>query len=135
MSLADAVLTALKGFANEVATWTNQGSLVSIEGHIAQIANAAAEDVHAGETAAKAVLADLYGAFHGREATPTPAELVPPGAAVTPATAITTAIAPGSNVTATTVAPPVLQTQVGPAEPLAAPADPEGTTPATPPTA
>jgi hypothetical protein len=63
--LAEAVLTALKGFSIEVATWTNQGSLVSIAGHIAQVESALAQDVHAGEIAAKAVLRDLYGAFHG----------------------------------------------------------------------
>lgn len=73
MSFLDATLEALRGFAGEVATWTNQGSLVSIEGHIAQIENAAAEDLHAGETAAKAVWADLYAAFHGHHpAAPAP---------------------------------------------------------------
>lgn len=68
--LADAVLSALKGFATEVATWTNQGSLLSVTGHIAQIENAVAQDVHAGETAAKAVLGELYSAFHGHTAEP-----------------------------------------------------------------
>ena len=78
--LAEAVLAALKGFADEVSTWTNQGSLISISGHIAQIENAVATDVHAGETAAKAVLAELYGAFHGHAVTPiadAPAAVVP----------------------------------------------------------
>jgi hypothetical protein len=70
MSFLDATLEALRGFASEVGTWTNQGSLVSIEQHIAQIENAAAEDLHAGETAAKAVWADLYTAFHGHATTP-----------------------------------------------------------------
>jgi hypothetical protein len=85
MSLADAVLSALRGFATEVSTWTNQGTLTSISGHIAQIENAAATDLHAGEIAAKAVLADLYSALHGHapEAQPVP---TPPAASSAPET-------------------------------------------------
>lgn len=70
MNLADLTLNALKGFAQEVSTWTNSGVLHSIEGHIAQIESAVTTDVHAGENAAKAVWADLYGAFHGQDVTP-----------------------------------------------------------------
>lgn len=70
MNLADFTLNALKGFAQEVSTWTNSGVLHSIEGHIAQIESAVTTDVHAGENAAKAVWADLYGAFHGQDVTP-----------------------------------------------------------------
>lgn len=77
MNLADLTLNALKGFAQEVSTWTNSGVLHSIEGHIAQIENAVAADVHAGETAAKTVLADLYSAFHGQAAAPAPTTVTP----------------------------------------------------------
>lgn len=84
MSLADFTISALKGFAQEVSTWTNQGTLLSINGHIAQIENAAAEDLHAGETAAKAVWADLYSAFHGHEATPAEAPTAPASAPAAP---------------------------------------------------
>lgn len=113
-TLAEAVLAALRGFASEVGTWTNQGTLVSIEGHIAQVESAVVQDVHAGETAAKAVLADLYGAFHGH----TPAEAPAPAApVVTPV--------PGAA-TATATVPTPVQTVTVPAEPVVAPvaADP-----------
>lgn len=96
-TLAEAALTALRGFAGEVATWTNQGTLVSITGHIAQIENAVATDVHAGETAAKAVLGELYGAFHGHA----PAEPAPTPAPVTSSPTAPVAPATGGVVTAT----------------------------------
>jgi hypothetical protein len=132
-TLAEAVLAALRGFASEVGTWTNQGSLVSIEGHIAQVESAVVQDVHAGETAAKAVLADLYGAFHGHIAAPVEAPA--------PAAPVITPI-PGANLTATVPVPAqtltVTQNPDGtasavPAAPVAAPvaADP---TPAPSPT-
>lgn len=65
-TLAEALLAALHSFQSEVSTWTNQGLLTSIGGHIAQVENAVATDVHAGEAAAKTVLSELYGAFHGQ---------------------------------------------------------------------
>ena len=94
-TLAEAVLAALRGFASEVGTWTNQGSLVSIEGHIAQVESAVVQDVHAGETAAKAVLADLYGAFHGHAPTEAPAPAAPV-AEPTPAPVAETPAAPAA---------------------------------------
>jgi hypothetical protein len=95
MSLADAVLESLRGFAAEVSTWTNQGSLTSISSHIAQIESAAATDLHAGETAAKAVLGELYGAFHGHQgAEPGP---TPPAAASAPQTASTSSATTGTS--------------------------------------
>jgi hypothetical protein len=86
-NLIEAALGLLGSFHDEVSSWTNQGLLTSIEGHIAQIENAAQEDVRAGETAVKSVLADLYGAFHGHPAAPAaPAPSEPaPVAAPTPA--------------------------------------------------
>lgn len=114
MSLADATVSALKAFATEVNTWTNQGSLMSINSHIATIENAAAQDVHAGETAAKAVWAELYGAFHGHDTTPLAA--APAAPVVTPVPGAATA---GSGGPA-----PVFETPVtvpAPAEPVAAP--------------
>lgn len=126
MILADAVLSALRGFAGEVATWTNQGTLFSITGHIAQIENAVATDIHAGETAAKAVLTDLYGAFHGHNsAEPTPAE-----AATSLPTAQVFAVSssqPDPNVTGTAVAPPTQTTTV--TAPLLATGGPVAQTP------
>ena len=99
MSLADVTLAALRGFATEVSTWTNQGSLTSIGDHIAQIENAATQDVHAAETAAKAVWAELYGAFHGHAPTPlTPAD--PAHAAVAEPPAPVVAPAPAEPVAA-----------------------------------
>jgi hypothetical protein len=87
MSLADSTVSALKAFAIEVGTWTNQGSLKSIGDHIATIENAAAQDVHAGETAAKAVWAELYGAFHGHDTEPLAEAPAAPAPAVEPVVA------------------------------------------------
>jgi hypothetical protein len=115
-TLAEAALTALRGFAGEVSTWTNQGSLVSIENHIAQIESAVAQDVHAGETAAKAVFADLYGAFHGHIASAEAATVY-----TTPAPA-----APAPEPVAAPIPAPVADVPAAPAAPVAAPvaADP-----------
>lgn len=114
MSLADAVLSALSGFKDEVSSWTNSGLLVSIESHIAQVEHAVATDVHAGETAAKAVLAELYGAFHGS----TPVEPVAPVAM--PATEVTATSIPSTVPVQMPVAPEVVP---APAAEAPAPAD------------
>lgn len=121
MTLADAVLSALRGFAGEVATWTNQGTLFSITGHIAQIENAVATDIHAGETAAKAVLTDLYGAFHGHN----PAEAATP--LPTAQVFAVSSSQPDPNVTGTTVASPTQTTTV--TAPLLATGGPVAQTP------
>jgi len=96
-------VAALKGFADEVSSWTNQGSLKSINDHIATIENAAAQDVHAGETAAKAVWAELYGAFHGHDTEPLAEAPAAPAPAVEPAPAPE----PVTSVPAEPVAAPV----------------------------
>jgi hypothetical protein len=106
MTFAEAVLAALRGFAAEVATWTNQGSLVSIAGHIAQVESALAQDVHAGEIAAKAVLRDLYGAFHGAPAVPVLSATSPLATA-------------GSGAVTPPVFPVTVQTPVTPSAPAA----------------
>lgn len=138
MSLADAVLSALRGFATEVATWTNQGSLVSIAGHIAQIENAVATDLHAGETAAKAVLADLYSAFHGNNpvepvAAPAPAAPEAPpatGGLVTSAPVTIPSSTPETVVTAPAAADPTPAPLEAPATASSAPSS-EASTSAT----
>lgn len=118
MSLADAVLSALKGFAGEVATWTNQGHLVSIQGHIAQIETAVVTDVQAGETAAKEILAELYTAFHGHAAAPPPVPAEPTSA---PAEPTIVQLSPTANAGSGIVSPaPTVQTITLPA--AAAPA-------------
>jgi hypothetical protein len=106
MSLADTTVSALKAFATEVNTWTNQGSLVSINSHIATIENAAEQDVHAGETAAKAVWAELYGAFHGHDTEPLAEAPAAPGP-VAEAAPAPVAAAPVGTIPAEPVASPV----------------------------
>lgn len=122
MNLADATLNALKGFAQEVQTWTNSGVLHSIEGHIAQIETAVATDIHAGETAAKAVFADLYGAFHGQAVTAASPETPAPAAPAAP----TPALATGGVIQAPApfVGESGPETVVPPSAPSAAPSEP-----------
>ncbi len=122
-TLAAAVLAALNGFRSEVLTWVNQGSLITIDGHIGQIEAAVAQDVHAGETAAKQVLGELYGALHGHTPAPAeepaPVEPTPPpatGGLITPDPAV--AVGPGETVAPVAAGP----TPATPASPTAAPA-------------
>lgn len=120
MSLADSTVAALKAFADEVSSWTNQGSLVSIAGHIATIENAAAQDVHAGETAAKTVWAELYGAFHGHATEPIApvAEPAPAPVAVTPV-AVDPTPAPSTTPEASSAPSNTPSTSTDPATPAA----------------
>jgi hypothetical protein len=76
--LIKAALGVLTSFRGEVATWTNQGLLTSIDGHIAQIETAAEQDVRAGENAVHEVFSELYGAFHGHAAEAEPVEEAAP---------------------------------------------------------
>jgi hypothetical protein len=108
--LISAALGVLTSFRGEVAGWTNQGMLKTVDDHIAQIQNAAELDVHAGETAVKEVFAELYGAFHGHTA-----------AAAAPAAPVEASVAPPATVTSvpapTETAPPA----TAPADPTPAP--------------
>jgi hypothetical protein len=96
-NLISAALGVLSSFRDEVAGWTNSGLLKTVEDHIAQIENAAETDVHAGETAVKAVFGELYGALHGHAAVP----VVPAAPVVEPAPApVVEAPAPAEPVAA-----------------------------------
>lgn len=102
MSLADAVLSALNGYKDEVLTWVNQGHLTSVEQHIAQVKNAVETDLQAGETAAKEVLAELYSAFHGSNVAANPEV---PAAQVPPTEPVSSPAQDTSSASSTTSAP------------------------------
>lgn len=140
-NLIDSALAVLNAFRSEVSTWTNQGTLTSIDGHIAQIVSAAEQDVHAGETAVKAIFGDLYSAFHGHGqadpvAQPAPETPTPAAASSTPqpSTSSSTEAAPSPSPVAVdpTPAPSTTEASSAPSstpststtEPPAAPASP-----------
>ena len=125
--LISAALGVLSGFRDEVTSWTNQGVLKTLDDHITQIKTAAAEDVHAGETAVKAVFGELYAALHGQNvaapaAPAAPAEPESPAAPAEPVAPSPAAASPTAPVAADPTPAPSTTTEASSA-PSSTPSD------------
>lgn len=78
MSLLDEARSVLTAFREHVATWTNSGMLVTIDGHLDRLAAVVEGDVQAAEEAVKGVLGELYSALHGGAPAEAPPEAPAP---------------------------------------------------------
>jgi hypothetical protein len=72
-ALADELHSVLSAFRNEVATWTNSGLTLTIDGHLRQIEAAAADIGRSADDEVHRILTDLYTAVHApAQAPPAP---------------------------------------------------------------
>lgn len=119
-ALLDEFRSVLSSYRDEVATWVNQGLIVSVDEHLKRL-EAAAPAVEADAKAAvHQILTDLYTAWHAPTEEP----------AATPAAGVVMVGEPGPETVSLPDSAPMATATAVPAEEPAAAAEPETDTPA-----